>query len=622
MTPEKQVSPVIRISQGERDASARATHLEAATRKFLVTTNERKQMSTKTNFKRIALVAVAALGLGVLSSVPSQATNASLVVTAANGEATAGTTMDSTTAGTVAVSFLSDAIRDSVVVGFRLSADPGTGTASPILMAPAAATTGAAFTWAATGLATTALGGTANGDTATAGTAKFHVSSSDTTTAVTSARRISATFKVQLLGTPVAGTYSVDVTVTPASSEGAAVTKTVNIVVTGQAVNAGQSTSVLQPATGGSSSATIDSVVSATRSISATNAARAIIYVTQKSASGGTPSTYESVTVTTNIGTLGVASTTPLGRSISVAVTGAAQPVYVFSDGVSGTASITVTAATAGLIGTESVVFYSTTAASITGANDCSVIGSSNSTCVYGNALDSLKNSIPTSTSVYAYSSDTTVVSTYGSACTWDATYATAFCTLTGIKSGTANIVLRDASTVALSTVASAAIPVTVNLNPAATFKLSFDKATYAPNEKALVRVTAFDSAGKVVAPATYTNLLATGGISATTGFGNGSDTLTAVRMVTDATTTSKDPVKQYTVFMPYGGGTVTISATGGTDLPAAGQVKVSASATVTDNGAAALAAVNALATTVASLKTLITTLTNLVLKIQKKVKA
>lgn len=42
MTPDKQVSPVIRISRGERDASARATHLEAATRKFLVATNERK----------------------------------------------------------------------------------------------------------------------------------------------------------------------------------------------------------------------------------------------------------------------------------------------------------------------------------------------------------------------------------------------------------------------------------------------------------------------------------------------------------------------------------------------------------------------------------------------------
>ena len=64
------------------------------------------------------------------------------------------------------------------------------------------------------------------------------------------------------------------------------------------------------------------------------------------------------------------------------------------------------------------------------------------------------------------------------------------------------------------------------------------------------------------------------------------------------------------------------ISATGGASLPAAGQKAITASATVTDSGAAALAAVTALATTVASLKTLITTLTNLVLKIQKKVKA
>jgi hypothetical protein len=77
-----------------------------------------------------------------------------------------------------------------------------------------------------------------------------------------------------------------------------------------------------------------------------------------------------------------------------------------------------------------------------------------------------------------------------------------------------------------------------------------------------------------------------------------------------------------YKVFMPASGGSVKISATGGSALPAAGQVAVSATATVTDSGAAALAAVNALATTVASLRTLITTLTNLVLKIQKKVKA
>jgi hypothetical protein len=101
---------------------------------------------------------------------------------------------------------------------------------------------------------------------------------------------------------------------------------------------------------------------------------------------------------------------------------------------------------------------------------------------------------------------------------------------------------------------------------------------------------------------------------------------LTVVSITTKAVTSSTSGARagsmEYTVYMPVAGGTVTISATGGTSLPVAGRVAVTASATVTDSGAAALAAVNALATTVASLRTLITTLTNLVLKIQKKVKA
>jgi trimeric autotransporter adhesin len=49
--------------------------LRAEVRKFLISTNERKNMSTKTNFKRIALVAVAALGAGVLSVAPANAAN-------------------------------------------------------------------------------------------------------------------------------------------------------------------------------------------------------------------------------------------------------------------------------------------------------------------------------------------------------------------------------------------------------------------------------------------------------------------------------------------------------------------------------------------------------------------
>ena len=42
MTFNKQVSLVSCMVLKERDASARATHLEAATRKVLVTTNEGK----------------------------------------------------------------------------------------------------------------------------------------------------------------------------------------------------------------------------------------------------------------------------------------------------------------------------------------------------------------------------------------------------------------------------------------------------------------------------------------------------------------------------------------------------------------------------------------------------
>ena len=79
----------VRIHGGEFDSSARAMN-RAGGKDTLITyeglissqadlrivrgsTIERKNMSTKTTFKRVALVAVAALGLGVLSVAPSSA---------------------------------------------------------------------------------------------------------------------------------------------------------------------------------------------------------------------------------------------------------------------------------------------------------------------------------------------------------------------------------------------------------------------------------------------------------------------------------------------------------------------------------------------------------------------
>jgi trimeric autotransporter adhesin len=91
----------VRIHGGEFDTSARAMYrvsekgslisyekafsTQAEPRIVRGSTIERKQMSTKTTFKRIALVTVAALGFGVLSVAPSSANNANLFVKVADG---------------------------------------------------------------------------------------------------------------------------------------------------------------------------------------------------------------------------------------------------------------------------------------------------------------------------------------------------------------------------------------------------------------------------------------------------------------------------------------------------------------------------------------------------------
>jgi hypothetical protein len=186
---------------------------------------------------------------------------------------------------------------------------------------------------------------------------------------------------------------------------------------------------------------------------------------------------------------------------------------------------------------------------------------------------------------------------------------------------------------------------------------LSFDKAEYLPGEAATIKVQVLDAAGLPVSGKTHANLFATGGITSSYAFGSGSDVLTATSITTDTET-----VKSYKVFMPLTENTVTITATGGTSLPAAGQVAVTASAVVSNTAAKAAtkasedaakaaqaatdaalaaaksadaatlqaqAAVDAVAklsasvsAMITSLKKQITSLTALVVKIQKKVNA
>jgi hypothetical protein len=644
MTPNKQVSPVIRISQGERDVSARATHLEAATRKFLVTTNERKQMSSKTNFKRIALVAVAALGMGVLSSAPSQsAVNAAATITTTNGTATVAKS-DSTTAATVAVRFFADAGgADTASVTFTFGTSPAAAAApsvtNPVLVTAmdTALASGAASLLTGKGDSMTAWATPYGTDSVTSNVGKLVIKPGGVGNGYGKFRAF-----LDPNMTKIAGTYTIDYQV-KIYSDGALAptlggTGSVNIVVTdgtlaaaGAVTAAGTSTALMSS---GASWTTVTADADIAAAATPAGTAVASIQVKQLT-SDGSPAR-ESITVTTTIGNLGFNGASATGKSeVYKASTNGIDTITIFSDGTSGTATINIKT-TSVTFAPKTVTFYSTTVAKYTVTQLATVIGSSSARAFVVAAVDAQGNVIkePTNSTVYAYSDNLDAVATgattsAGQACSaYSSVFGGHVCSLTGSANGDANITIRNKSTSALSTVSATAGKVTVNLNIPAKIALAFDKATYAPGEVAYLTVSATDAGGKPVAPGTYSDLLATGGITSNVAFGNGSasaDSMTATSLPFNTATSGKaSSTGVYTVkvFMPASGGAIEAYVTGGTALPAAAQVKLTAKATVTDSGAAALAAVTALATQVASLRTLITTLTNLVLKIQKKVRA
>jgi len=637
MTSNKQVSPAIRILRGERDASARATHLEAATRKFLVTTNERKYMSTKTNFKRIALVAVAALGMGVLSSVPSQAVfsgaaGSSIGITITNGTGSlsaAGAGSDSTTAGVITTTGLALAAADSYTITTAKKSWPATQTAAlaPVLnLALKDTLTSTGAIEVKNNLSGAALNATgAASDSSTLVSVSAAVANSYANASLYA-------FQDSNSATPrIAGTYVYTVIVTPIS--GTAQTADITITVAAAAADSKVANASFSTAFIGATTATTDENLSKLATASETPVG--VITVKLRNASGVTDGTAarESVTITTTIGQVG--TTSNRGRSVILQYAASSVDYNIYADGTAGTGTITISTPSV-TFPTKSITFYAAAPTSLVAsvATPNLRVGT-NSDAVRVTAKDANGNTW--GGALYAYASTAADALIAGSLttpalCTWDATDNRHECGIAGTLAGTAKIKVINAATVAAATLTSNEVSVVVNSNPVNSFKLSFDKASYAPSERARIYVTPVDSAGKEVAVTTTTNLFAAGGITTASSLTFGpagttqADSLTVVQITTSANSSSTTGAKPgsavYTVFMPASGGTVTITATGGSSLPLAAQVAVTASATVTDSGAAALAAVTALATTVASLKTLITTLTNLVLKIQKKVKA
>jgi hypothetical protein len=623
-----------------------------------------------TTIKRVALVAVAALGLGVISVAPSTAvTNAdTLTVSAATAAQTTAETATATSA-TATLSYLAGATTDTMSVTASLVSAPAGNVALPYLqlvetsssqvgngnLTPIAAASGsvdpnkAALVWPTAAPA--------------AATAKFKVYIG---TSATAAPTVAGTYVVKLTPAVVAGGGSLNAT---------AQTITITVTTAPTLDTVATSATVVLNA-GETVVATTDDVVTAARTASII-ANAATITVALKNAAGSAV-TAESFTATVSgpgtlgIGRLGTGQTsfndsyTALGRALTVKN---GDHVLLFPDGTSGVSTVTISSAAGVVLATKKVTFYGAVA-TLTATVKKAVIGVGEKADVLAvSAKDAAGVDVSNLTTIGVVSSDTTKIATNYSTAkgSYDATTGLYLFPVTGVAAGSANLtVTTNTSSTSTTGVTSAAVSVRVGSVTPAAVSVTTDKASYAPGEKATITVKLVDSNGlELVAAETYTSIFATGGISASYTLGSGSATISGTDIISYA-----DGGKTFTVYMPVTEGDVVFSWTTGSTAAAAnaglatanqavkGSVTVNVSSAATsaaidaaneaaqaasDATDAALAAadaadaattkaqeaVDAVATLsaqvskmISALRAQLTTLTNLVIKIQKKVRA
>jgi hypothetical protein len=492
------------------------------------------------SFKKIALGLAAAMSFGVMSALPtSAAVNApTLTIDSATDAVTSG---ESATA-VVTLSFISETSADTATIISAMFSQP-TGSAKS---------------------ATLSLLETSTSSVVIAGN---NVSASINST-VNTPTYVTAKFLVTLNTLSVAGTYEAKI-LTTSPINGPSVSWTVTVKAADLTPSASTTTSILNA--GEVTTATADATVYAPKATS-TDAA-AVIVVTPKNAAGG--SATESILATVSgSGMIGsgsnATSISAQGRSLVIS---SGNYIGVFADGTAGVSTITLTTLTGTVIATEKVTFYGDIASIVATAVKPVIAVGSNVSTIKAVAYDASGVTVGAGT-LNAFSSDVSVVSDSGTAAT--IVNGEAVFTLTGVKTGGVAVTVKS------GIVSSSPVPTRVE-GTAATVKLSFDKEVYLPGEAAVITVQVIDASGLPVSGKTHANLFATGGIVPNYAFGSTSDVLTATSVTTDTAT-----VKTYKVFMPLTENVVKISATGGSSLPLAGQVAVTASAEVSNAAAKA----------------------------------
>jgi len=227
---------------------------------------------------------------------------------------------------------------------------------------------------------------------------------------------------------------------------------------------------------------------------------------------------------------------------LTVAGTGSSD-ISILPDGRAGTATITISTTTRNFAA-KTMSFYAAAPSSLVASVSAPLAAvGSNSDVVRVVAKDSTGTNW--AGTLYIYASDATAATVAGAvrataassaiSCTFSAADGIHVCPVAGNAAGTAKMKVTTYSTAALATAAASGaevtsneVTVTVGANAVATVKLEFDKASYAPGERARIYVTPLDSAGKSLAAATLANLFATGGISTASALTYSGSTTTA----------------------------------------------------------------------------------------------
>jgi hypothetical protein len=639
-------------------------------------------MSTKTTFKRIALVAVAALGFGVM---PLSSANAAggIADSIALSASTTTIAIGSTASTTLTQAGFLAAASDSMTATVSLTSYPAGATAAQI-------TTGNTITLTSvdTTSATVPVNPVISGSNVTiggVGASYGQLISGRTTVAVTPSLAGVYVYKITpgsttYPSTATALTWTVTVTAKAAATAATVGNTAGSTLIYGYGyayANVDAGGAVWSTNSYNSDSATATAALATAGMACYTDLGYAaecfrgkLVMSNGSTVAGASLLAADSPNLTyvvTGPGTIGLYDTNAPGyevflpgSKVAYETTGGpgandgslTKRFAVFTDGTPGKITLTISSGTTVIATISATAFGNAKTITPTVVNNPIVAAATNTGTITAVVTDA-SGALVRGAAVYAVSDTVASISNSYTSCGTSTSAGVVTCNLVAVAAGTANITLTtNSSATATTGVSSTPVAVRVSDGVATKVAYTFDKDTYAPGETAKITATVSNAAG-VLPAGTYTVLSSAGVTANFTVAGLPAATVLAVLNTGAATYTVTIPTgitgdlqlagtaSATTIAATFGKATIVNAAldaaTAATDA-AAEAIDAANAATDAANAAAEAAdaataaaqdaadAVAALSVSVAAmidaLKKQITALTNLVIKIQKKVKA